>query len=109
MHPFARSRDFWRLVADAVLLGLAAGALALAFVTVVGLGTNLWWPDDPDYDFLGGEPWWIAVTASAGLLVGWLRLVTRVPDRPYGARPRFRRRGSTTRPRHRRSSSLRSL
>jgi H+/Cl- antiporter ClcA len=85
VYPFARSRVFWSLVADAVLLGLVGGLVALGFVAVVGVGTSLWWPENPDYDFLGGELWWLAVTTGAGLLVGWLRLVTHVPARPYGA------------------------
>lgn len=84
-QPFARSRVFWRLVVDALLLGLVAGALTLAFITVVNLGTGLWWPEDPDYSFLGGEPWWIAVTTGAGALVGLLRVLTRVPAKQFGA------------------------
>jgi len=85
VSPFARSRVFWRLVTDALLLGLVGGALALAFVVVVGFGTGLWWPEDPDYGFLGGELWWIAVTTGTGLLVGSLRVATRVPATTSGA------------------------
>ena len=85
MLPFARDKEFWRLVADALLIGLAGGVIALVFVGVVGVGTNLWWPDDPDYSVGSGELWWVLVTTGAGLLVGLLRRVTQVPEKTSGA------------------------
>jgi H+/Cl- antiporter ClcA len=84
-HPLVRDRVFWQLVGTAVGLGLAAGVLSLGFVAVVGFGTDLWWPDDPDYGLLEGEAWWLLVTTGAGLLVGLVRLVTTVPKKATGA------------------------
>lgn len=85
MHPFARNRQFWRLVGYAVPIGLFAGLAALGFVTVVKEGTDLIWPEDLGLDFFEGELWWIAVAAGAGLLVGSLRVWLRVPQDPSGA------------------------
>ena len=67
------------------MIGTAAGLAALALTAVVGWGTRLIWPDDFDYRFLGGEPWWVAVVAGAGALVGLLRRWLRVPRQPKGA------------------------
>ena len=43
-------------------------------------GTNLWFTLPDDLGWFGGNPWWVAVTAGAGLLVGVLRHVLRVPE-----------------------------
>jgi H+/Cl- antiporter ClcA len=85
MRPFARDPDFWRLVGYAVPIGTFAGLAGLAFVSVVKLGTDLIWPEDLALGFFDGEPWWIAMTAGAGLLVGLLRVWMRVPQDPSGA------------------------
>lgn len=69
----------------AAVIGTVAGAAALAFTTLVKAGTDLIWPDEIDYGFLGGEVWWIGITAAAGLLVGLLRWGLRVPDEPAGS------------------------
>ena len=83
--PFARDKQFWRLIGDAVIIGLVGGVLALAFVSVVGFGTGLWWPDDPDYGVGGGEWWWVLVTTGTGIAIGTLRVLSHVPKKKSGA------------------------
>lgn len=77
---FARDRVFWYRIGRAVVIGLVAGAATLVFTQLVRYGTDLVWPDDIDYEFLGGEWWWLAVIGAAGLVVGVLRVVLRIPD-----------------------------
>lgn len=77
---FARDRVFWHRIGRAVIVGTLAGAAALAFTQLVRLGTNLIWPEDIDYGWLGGELWWLAILGTAGLLVGLMRVGFRIPD-----------------------------
>ncbi len=74
-----RSPGFWVIVRYAVLLGVVLGFAGLAFLALVEGGTDLWFtlPEDPGW--FDGNLWWVAVTAGAGLLVGVLRRVFRVP------------------------------
>ena len=77
---FARDRIFWQRMGRAVVIGALAGAAALAFTQVVRVGTELIWPDDIDYGWLGGEFWWLGLLGLAGLIVGVLRVTLRLPD-----------------------------
>ncbi len=90
--PFARNPKFWRLCGYAVLIGLFGGVAAWVFTKVVAEGTKVIWPDELDYDFLGGEIWWIGVIAGAGLVVGLLRRWTHVPADTLGAFPQIENR-----------------
>ncbi len=82
---FARDRRFWLPVAYAVPIGLMAGGAGLLFTRAVGRATNWLWPDEVDNSFLGGELWWLALTVTAGVLVGLLRRWLQVPSEPKGA------------------------
>jgi H+/Cl- antiporter ClcA len=77
---FARDPVLWHRLGRACIIGLVAGVAVLAFTQLVGFGTQLIWPGDPDYGFLGGELWWLGLVGGAGLLVGLLRVVLHVPD-----------------------------
>ncbi len=77
---FAQDRLFWRRLGRGVIVGGLAGAAALMFTLIVRFGTDLIWPDDVDYGWLGGEWWWLAILGGAGLVVGILRVVTKIPD-----------------------------
>ena len=81
-----QSPGFWVIVRYAFLFGVVLAFAALAFLTVVTFGTNLWFSLPDDLGWFGGSPWWVAVTAGAGLLVGVLRHVLRVPERACPAR-----------------------
>ena len=73
---------FWVIVRYAILFGVVLAFAALAFLTVVTFGTtNLFVTHPDDLGWFGGSPWWVAVTAGAGLLVGLLRHVLRVPEK----------------------------
>ena len=77
--PLARSPGFWTIIGCAVLFGVVLGFAALAFLGLIKHGTKLWFtlPDNPGW--FDGNIWWVAVTAGAGVLVGVLRRVLRVP------------------------------
>lgn len=82
---FARDRRFWLPVAYAAPIGLMAGTAGLLFTWSVGRATGWLWPDEVDNSFLGGELWWLALTVTAGVLVGALRRWLQVPSEPKGA------------------------
>ena len=77
---FARDRVFWFRMGRAVLIGALAGLAAMAFTQVVRIGTELIWPEEVDYGWLGGEPWWLLLLGLTGLIVGVLRGALHVPD-----------------------------
>jgi chloride channel protein, CIC family len=79
-----RSPGFWVIVRHAIVLGVVLGFAGLAFVGLVEGGSDLWFtlPEDPGW--FDGSLWWVAVTAGAGLLVGVLRRVFRVPAKLAG-------------------------
>ncbi len=74
-----RSPGFWVIVRYAIVFGVVLGFAGLAFLGLVEHGTDLWFtlPEDPGW--FDGSLWWVAVTASAGLIVGVLRRVFHVP------------------------------
>ncbi len=79
-----RSPGFWVIVRYAIVFGVVLAFVGLAFLGLVKGGTDLWFtlPEDPGW--FDGSLWWVAVTAGAGLLVGVLRRVFRVPARLPG-------------------------
>ena len=74
-----RSPGFWLVVRDAVLFGVVLAFVGLAFLGLIKGGTDLWFTLPKDPGWFDGSLWWVAVTAGAGLLVGVLRRVFRVP------------------------------
>ena len=80
--PSTQTREFWVLMGYALVLGVVGGFAGLVFMGVVGFGNN--WYVDPEPGWFGGQWWWIAVTAGAGVLVGLLRRLTRLPEHTPG-------------------------
>ncbi len=80
--PITQTRGFWTLMGYSVALGVLGAAAALLFMGVIGFGDN--WYVDPNPGWFGGQWWWIAVTAGAGVLVGLLRRLTHLPDQTSG-------------------------
>ena len=76
--PFTQTREFWVLIAYALVLGVFGAFASLLFLGVVGFGDNWYTASDPSW--FGGQWWWIAVTAGAGVAVGLLRRLTRLPE-----------------------------
>jgi H+/Cl- antiporter ClcA len=76
---FARERFFWQAVAWAAVMGLVMGVVGLAFLGTVQEAPKLFWGRTQKPDFLGGEPWWIALGAGFGLAVGVLRRLLSLP------------------------------
>jgi H+/Cl- antiporter ClcA len=79
-----RSPGFWVIIGYAALLGVVLGFAALAFLGLLKGGTKLWFTLPKDPGWLDGSLWWVAVTAGAGVLVGVLRRLLRVPAKLPG-------------------------
>ena len=79
-----QSPGFWVVVRYAIVLGVVLAFASLAFLAAVTFGTNLWFTIPSDLGWFGGSPWWVAVTAGAGLLVGVLRHFLRLPEKVPG-------------------------
>ena len=80
--PFTQTREFWVLMGYALVLGVVGGFAGLLFMGVIGYGNN--WYVDPEPGWFGGQWWWIAVTAGAGVVVGLLRRLTHLPEHTPG-------------------------
>ena len=76
--PFTQTREFWVLIAYALVLGVFGAFASLVFMGVVRIGGSWYTVSDPGW--FGGEWWWIAVTAGAGVAVGLLRQLTNLPE-----------------------------
>ena len=75
--PVTQKREFWVLMGYAVVLGVFGALAALIFVGVITFGGK--WYSDSDPNWWGGHWWWVAVTAAAGIAVGLVRRLTRLP------------------------------
>ena len=77
-QPFTQRRDFWVLMGYAGVLGVFGAFAGLVFMGVVGAGGK--WYADSNPGWFGGHWWWVAVTVAAGVVVGLLRRVLRLPE-----------------------------
>ncbi len=75
--PVTLDRGFWTIVGYAVAVGVLGGFAGLLTLWVINLGSR--WSTDARPGWFGGHWWWVAVTAAAGLVVGLLRRITRLP------------------------------
>ena len=73
-----QNRDFWLLMAYATVLGIVSAVFSLIFLGVIGVGGK--WYTLSDMGWLGGQWWWVAVAAGAGVIVGALRRAFKLPD-----------------------------
>src|SRR5262245_44727087 len=80
--PVTQKREFWVLMAYAVVLGVFGAFAGLIFVGAITLGGK--WYDDSDPGWFGGHWWWVAVAAAAGIAVGLARRLTRLPWKTPG-------------------------
>ncbi|WP_037041142.1 chloride channel protein [Pseudonocardia halophobica] len=80
--PVVQKREFWVLIGHAVVLGVFGAFAALIFVGVITFGGT--WYDDARPGWFGGHWWWVAVAAAAGVAVGLVRRLTRLPWRTPG-------------------------
>ena len=80
--PITQQRAFWVLMGYAVALGVFGAFTGLVFVGVIDFGGK--WYADSDSGWFGGHWWWVAVTAGAGVVVGLLRRLTRLPEQIPG-------------------------
>ena len=68
----------------AVLFGVVLAFAGLAYLGLISGGTDLWFTLPQDPGWLDGHLWWVAVTAGAGVVVGVLRRVFRLPTKLAG-------------------------
>lgn len=76
--PVTRKREFWLLVGYAFALGVFGAFAALASLGVIKFGSG--WGTSSRAGWFGGHWWWVAVTVAAGVVVGLLRRITRLPE-----------------------------
>ena len=60
------------------VLGVFGGFVGLVFLWAITFGGS--WYTDSHPGWFGGHWWWVAVTAAAGVVVGLLRRLTRLPE-----------------------------
>ena len=77
--PFPQTPQFWVLMAYALGLGVFGAIAALVFMGLIGFGNNWYTVSDPGW--FGGDWWWVGVAAGAGVVVGFLRRLTKLPAR----------------------------
>jgi H+/Cl- antiporter ClcA len=70
------------LLGYALALGVFGAFAGLGFLEAIRFGAR--WGSNSRPGWFGGDWWWVAVTASAGVLVGLLRRLTRLPDETPG-------------------------
>ncbi|GAA4347921.1 chloride channel protein [Microbacterium rhizosphaerae] len=75
-------RGYWVLMGYAVLFGVAGGLFSLVFMWILHVGES--WYEYTSPGWMGGQWWWIALTAAAGVVVGLLRMLTRLPEKTPG-------------------------
>ena len=80
--PVTREREFWVLLGCAAALGVFGAFTGLVSLGVIKLGAR--WGADFRPGWFGGHWWWVAVTVAAGVVVGLLRRLNRLPDEVPG-------------------------
>ena len=73
---------FWYIVGYAFVLGVVGAVCGLTFIWLTGLSQS--WYGEPGQGWFEGRAWWIAAAAAAGLVVGIMRRVLRVPAETPG-------------------------
>jgi len=76
--PVTQKREFWALMGYAVALGVFGAFAGLVLLGVIKFGGS--WYTDSRPGWFGGHWWWVAVTTVAGVVVGWLRRLTSLPE-----------------------------
>jgi len=80
--PVTREREFWVLVGYAAALGVFGAFAGLVSLGIIKFGGT--WSTHSRPGWFGGHWWWVAVTAAAGVVVGLLRRLTRLPEEVPG-------------------------
>jgi len=80
--PVTREREFWVLVGYAAALGVFGAFAGLVSLKIIKFGGT--WSTHSRPGWFGGHWWWVAVTAAAGVVVGLLRRLTRLPEEVPG-------------------------
>ncbi|MGB6452943.1 MAG: chloride channel protein [Streptosporangiaceae bacterium] len=75
--PVTQKGEFWALMGYAVALGVFGALAGLVFIGVIKFGGK--WYSDSHPGWFGGHWWWVAVAAAAGIAVGLLRRLMRLP------------------------------
>jgi len=73
-----QTRGFWMLMGYAATLGVFGAFAGLICLEIIKFGER--WGTDSTPGWFGGHWWWVAVTTAAGVVVGLLRGLTRLPE-----------------------------
>ncbi len=76
--PVIHGREFWVLMGYATALGVFGAFAGLVYLGIIKLGSR--WSADSNPGWFDGHWWWVAITAAAGIVVGLLRRLTRLPE-----------------------------
>jgi H+/Cl- antiporter ClcA len=77
-----QTKSFWQVLGYSAVLGVFGAIAGLVFLGVTGVGER--WYGSTATGWFEGEPWWIAVAAVAGLIVGLLRKLFHTPRKTPG-------------------------
>jgi H+/Cl- antiporter ClcA len=91
---FATSPVFWKIMGLSVIFGAVIGFLGLLYMNLINKVPEFW-ADMPSgslncktamevYGFNAGHAYYVGVTSGAGLIVGLLRYIARVPNNQTG-------------------------
>jgi len=80
--PVTQKREFWVLVGYATALGVSGAFVGLVYLGVIKFGGR--WGAGFRPGWFGGHWWWVGGTTAAGVAVGLLRRLTRLPEEVPG-------------------------
>lgn len=75
-------RTVVRWLGWSIALGILGAVAGLVFLGIIGLGED--WYGSSGLGWFDGHAWWIAVATAAGVVVGGLRRVFRMPEKVPG-------------------------
>jgi H+/Cl- antiporter ClcA len=78
------NHSYRRVIAHAVLLGLFGGAFGLVYLLLVETGTHAIWPNTETFDWFSGGWRSFLIPVAAGLVIGILYRVLKLPARFKG-------------------------
>jgi len=76
--------SYGRVIWQSILLGVAGGVIGLVYLFLVETATHVIWPDEQGFEWFSGGPETMIIPLAAGLIVGVLYKILKVPGRLKG-------------------------